>query len=213
MSHSLQPHGLQPTRLLCPWHSLGKNTGMGSHSLLQGISPTQGSNLGLLHCMQIPAHLSHQESAIHIHTFPLFWISFPFRSSQNIEQSSPCYTVGSHYLFFTKGFPGSSVSKESTCKARDPSWITGLGRSPGEEIGYPFQYSWTSLVAQTVKNQPSVPYTWVQFLGWEDPLEEGMATYSTILAWRMPMNRGAWQDCSPWGGKKSEVERFLTGYT
>ena len=50
---SLRPHGLWSTRLLCPWNSPGKNTGMGSHSLLQGIFLTQGSNLGLLHCRQI----------------------------------------------------------------------------------------------------------------------------------------------------------------
>ena len=50
VSDTLQPYGLQPTRLLCPWDSPGKNTEMGSHSLLQGIFMTQGSNLGLLHC-------------------------------------------------------------------------------------------------------------------------------------------------------------------
>ena len=64
-------------------------------------------------------------------------------------------------------------------------------------------------MAQMVKDLPAMRGTWIRSLGWEDPLEEGMVTYSTILAWRMPMNRGAWQDCSPWGGKKSEVERFL----
>ena len=51
------------------------------------------------------------------------------------------------------GFPGSSAGKESICNAEDPSLIPGPGRSPGEMIGYPFQYSWGSLVAQTVKNQ------------------------------------------------------------
>ena len=50
----------------------------------------------------------------------------------------------------------------------------------------------TSLVAQTVKNPPAMQETWVQSLGWEDPLEEGMATYSSILAWRIPTDRGAW---------------------
>ena len=49
-----------------------------------------------------------------------------------------------------------------------------------------------SLGAQTVKNPPAMWETWVQSLGWEDPLEEGMATYSGILAWRIPMDRGAW---------------------
>jgi len=53
---------MEPTRLPCPWNSPGKNIGVGSHSLLQGIFPTQGSNPGLLHCRQILYHLSHQGS-------------------------------------------------------------------------------------------------------------------------------------------------------
>ena len=83
--------------------------------------------------------------------------------------------------------------KKSTCNAGDPSWIPGLERSPGEGIGYPFQYSWASLVAQMVKNLPAMQETWVQSLGWEDPLEEGMATHSSVVAWRIPMDRGTWQ--------------------
>ena len=84
-------------------------------------------------------------------------------------------------------FPGNSAGKESTCNAGDPSSIPG--RSPGEGIGYLLQYSWASLVTQTVKNLPAVQATWVQSLGWEHPLEEGMATHSSILAWRIPMDR------------------------
>ena len=57
VSNSLWPHGLQSTRLLCPWNSLGKNTGVGSCSLLHEFFPTQGSNLDLLHCRQILYHL------------------------------------------------------------------------------------------------------------------------------------------------------------
>ena len=49
------------------------------------------------------------------------------------------------------------------------------------------------MVAQMVKNLPAMWETWVQSLGWEDPLEEGMATHSSILAWRIPMDRGAWR--------------------
>ena len=65
--------------------------------------------------------------------------------------------------------------------------IPGLGRSPGEGVGYPLQYSnWASLVAQLVKNPPAMWETWVRSLGWEDPLEEGKATHSSILAWRIP---------------------------
>ena len=62
LSNSLQPHGLQPPRLLCPWDSPGKNTGVGCHFLLQGIFLTQGLNPGLLQCRQILYHLSHQGS-------------------------------------------------------------------------------------------------------------------------------------------------------
>ena len=79
-----------------------------------------------------------------------------------------------------KGFPGSSTGKESACNAGDPVLIPGLGRSAGEGIGYPLQYSWTSLVAQLVKNPPAMQETWVRSLGWEDPLENGMATHSSI---------------------------------
>ena len=64
--------------------------------------------------------------------------------------------------------------------------IPESGRSTEEGIGYPLQYSWASLVAQLVKNLPAMQETWVQFLGWEDPLEKGKATHSSILAWRIP---------------------------
>ena len=80
----------------------------------------------------------------------------------------------------------SSVGKESTYNAGDPESIPGLGRSTGEGIGYPLQYSQASFVAQLVKNLPAVWETWVQSLGWEDPLEKGKATHSSILAWRIP---------------------------
>ena len=59
------------------------------------------------------------------------------------------------------GFPGGSDGKESACNAGDPGSILGLGRCPGEEIGYPIQYSWPSLVAHTVKNPPTMRETWV----------------------------------------------------
>ena len=89
------------------------------------------------------------------------------------------------------GFPGNSAGKESACNAGDPNLIPGSGRSPGEGIGYPLQYSWSSLMAQTIKNPPAIWETWVQFLGWEDPLEEYLATHSSIPARRISMDRGA----------------------
>ena len=84
-----------------------------------------------------------------------------------------------------RGFLGSSVGKESACNAGDPSLIAGSGRSPGERIGYPFQYSWASLVAQTVKNLPAMQEAWVQSWVGNIPLEKGTATHYIILAWRI----------------------------
>ena len=83
-------------------------------------------------------------------------------------------------------FPDSSVCKEFACNAGDPGSILELRRSPGEGIGYPFQYSWAFLVAQLVKNPPAMQETWVLFLGWEDTLEKEKATHSSNLAWRIP---------------------------
>ena len=107
------------------------------------------------------------------------------------------YSFNQSYLFRVQfhpvcgrllGFPPNhfSVGKESACNAGDPSSIPGLGRSAGEGIGYPLQYSWASLVAQLVKNLSAMWETWVWSLGWEDPLEKRKATHSSILAWRIP---------------------------
>ena len=83
------------------------------------------------------------------------------------------------------GFPDSSFGKESACNAGNPGLIPGSRGSAGEGIGYSHQY-WTSLVAQLVKNPPAMWETWVQSLGWEDPLKKGKVTHSSILTWRIP---------------------------
>ena len=95
--------------------------------------------------------------------------------------------------------PQSSVGKESACNAGDPSSIPGSGRSAGEGIGYPLQYSQASLVAQLVKNLPAMWETWVQSLGWGDPLEKGKASHSSIVAWRIPGT------CTVYGVAKSQT--------
>ena len=74
----------------------------------------------------------------------------------------------------------------------DPCLIPGLGRSTGKGIGHPLQYSWASFLAQLVKNLPVMWKTGVQSLGWEYPLEKGMATYSSILAWGRRLLRVPW---------------------
>ena len=66
-------------------------------------------------------------------------------------------------------------------------------------------------MAQSVKNLPAMQETWVRSLGWEDPLEEGMATHSTILDWKIPMDTGAWRaGYSPWGRKESDTTEQLS---
>ena len=84
------------------------------------------------------------------------------------------------FLFFSDqtfpsswGFLNSSVGKESTRNVGGPGSIPGSRRSIGEGIGYPFQHSWASLVAQLVKNLPTMLETWVRPLRWKDPLEKG----------------------------------------
>ena len=84
------------------------------------------------------------------------------------------------------GFPDSSVDKESARNAEDPSSISGSGRSAGEGIGCPLQYSWAFLVAQLVKDPPGMRETWVWKDPCKDPLEKGKATHSSILGWRIP---------------------------
>ena len=89
--------------------------------------------------------------------------------------------------------------------------IPGLGRSPGEGkgVGYPSCYSWVSLVTKMVKNLPAMQETWVRYLGWEDPLEEGMATHPSILA-----GESTWTEkpvgCSPWDRKEYDATEQLS---
>ena len=110
------------------------------------------------------------------YTFTLLWKS---------HQIFPCLWA-SHSWY--PGFPGFSVGKESACDAGDAGLNPGSGRSPGEgKERHPLQYSRAFLVAQmVVENPPAMQETWVQSLGWDDPLEKGMATHSSILAWRIP---------------------------
>ena len=82
-SDFLRPHRLQPTRLLCPWNSSGKHPGVGSHSLLQRIFPTQGSNPSLPHCEQIPHCLSHQGSPDIVYIFIFILFEF-FKYAQSV---------------------------------------------------------------------------------------------------------------------------------
>ena len=85
----------------------------------------------------------------------------------------------------------------------DPGSIPGSGRSDGEGIACPLQYSWDSLVAQPVKNLPAMQETRVRSLSGEDPLEKGKAAHCRILAWKMP------RTIQSMGGKELDVTERL----
>ena len=87
MSNSLQSHWLKLTRLLCSWNSPGKNTGVGCHFLLQGIFPTQGSNLCLLHWQVDSLPLSHQGS---------LWIRYTHLVFGNLSKWGACMYTHTH---------------------------------------------------------------------------------------------------------------------
>ena len=120
-----------------------------------------------------------------------------------LMQSSFCFRV--YYNHFLGGFPDSSVGKGSACNAGDPSLFPGSGRSTGEGIGYPLQYSWASLVVQLIKNSPTMWETWVRFLAWEDPLEKGKALLTPVF-WPREFHRLY----SPLGHKESDTTQQLS---
>ena len=97
----------------------------------------------------------------------------------------PTYTTGCAFVYLTiQGFPGGSAGKEATCNAGDPGSFPGLGRSTGEGIGYPLQFSWASLVAKTVKNPPAMQEGSIPGLG-RSP-GGGLGNPLHLLAWRIP---------------------------
>ena len=182
VSDSLRAHGLWPARLLCPWDSPGKSTGVGRHCLLQGTFPTQGLNPCLLHVSpawaggcsttnatweaptksrQLASNTGHLISqfwrleVLHqgvtgamlplgprvgsLVTLPSvqWWLQFLGSPTRALDFPPVCRNK----LKTTQGFPGGSDGKGSACHVGDPGSIPGLGRSPGEGNGYPFQYS------------------------------------------------------------------------
>ena len=123
--------------------------------------------------------------------------SHVFKTWTQLAKTREINRIGSHHHINKSGLsfsnPDSSVGKKSSCNAGDPGSIPGSRSFPAEEIRYPLKYFSASLVTQTVvKNSPVMEETRIRSLGWEDLLEEGMANHSSILAWRIPIDRGAW---------------------
>ena len=120
----------------------------------------------------------------------------------NLISGSFAFSKPRLYMWkFSVHFPDSSVGKESTLNAGDPSLIPGSGRFPVEGIDYPFQYSWVSLVDQLVKNLPSVWETWVGKILWRRERLPPRPQYSGLE------NS---MDYSPWGHKESDITERLS---
>ena len=134
------------------------------------------------------------------------WQRQPCRSELQLAvQCSSEYLLSFNLCIADKGgFPGGSAGKESACCAGDPGSIPGLGRSPGEGIGYPLQCSWASLVAQLVKNLPAMRETWVRSLGWEDTLEKEKLPFPVF--WPREFH-GL---CSPWDHQELDITEQLS---
>ena len=111
-----------------------------------------------------------------------------------------------------RSFPCSSAGNKSTCNAEGPSFITGFQSSPGEEIGYPCQYSWCSLVAQLVNNMPAMQETWFQSLDLEIPWRKAWRLTPVFLPRESP-----WREepggYSPWGLKELDTTERLSTYS
>ena len=164
-----------------------------------------------------PASYSHQNSVV------------PVREQKNRSmkqerkpRNNPC-TYSQLTYNGDKIFPGCSVVKNLSANSGEEGSIPGLRRFPGEGIGYPLQYSWASLMAQTVKNLPAMQETWVWSLGQEDPWRRAWQPIPIFLPGKSPMDREAWWATDGakepmglqglqnlWGCKESDMTEWLS---
>ena len=131
-----------------------------------------------------------------VHLFFLVSLCLAHHRSESKQQgvgdiTAPCWGMSRHFdRLYAKlhwaSLIAQLVKNRQQCRRSRFGSIPESGRSAGEGIGYLLQYSWASLVAQLVKYPPAIWETWVRFLGWDDPLEKGKATHSSILACRIP---------------------------
>ena len=160
-------------------------------------------SLGISNFLKEISSLSHSIIFFTLISEEGFLIS-PWYSLEHCIQMGISFLFSFAFPFSSFSFPGGSVGKVSAYNAGDRGSIPGLGRSPREGNGNPLQYSCPpkekglkeifrldSVVAQMVKKMPAMRETWIPFLGWEDLLEKGMATHSSIL--ENPRNREVWR--------------------
>ena len=200
MSDSLRPHGLYPARLICPRSPPGTNTGVGSHSLLQRIFPTQGSNPCLLPCRRSLYCLSHQGSP----RWCLYLIKWKYQRLLNTYSEVASIPVE------PKHYHDSITSSVICLQKLGDRWnhIPSLVHSGLNSYFFSIKNVWSSqLVSQMVKNLSAVQEIWVWSLHQEDSLEKGMATHSSIHAWRIPQTEKP--AGLPWGHKESNTTEQL----
>ena len=185
MSGSVRPQRRQPTRLPHPWDSPGKNTGVGCHFLLQCMKVKSESEVAqscptlsdLMDC-SLPGSSIHGIFQARVLEWAAIEIvqTFPKLLSLNVKcLSYREHVVGSCFYIQSYNFcPLIGKFNPFTFKI-----ILIL-------LDLPMPFCYVFWVAQLVKNPPAVTKTWVQSLGWEDPLEKGTASHSSILAWRIP---------------------------
>ena len=130
-----------------------------------------------------PGYSSHTDST---HLFTSGWHDLPFKTPVGLDQNSGDQIWPQFYQMHEHNHCGALVLRCPQHQTFPDPWIEEL--LPWPLLLCIYTYS----LAQTVKNLPAMQETWVRSLDWEDPLEEGMATHSSILAWRIPMDRGAW---------------------
>ena len=154
-----------PSPVLCQRRLSRKSSSMGSNeSIPHNVT---GDHWGLLHLYGLPSHtaLPHDPS---------------YRCPQPLSPILSCLGFQA-FLWLVTGRWDSREHHHGVYRVLWTWW-----GAPGEGIGCPLQYSWAFLMAQLVNNPPAMWETWIRSLGWEDPLEKGMATHSSVLAWRIP---------------------------
>ena len=169
----LQPHGLLPARLLCPWNYLGKNTGVGSPSLLQGIFLTQGSNSGLLPSWQILYHLSHKGSPLRANLWTKSWVPiFPVitwvcQSGFSPEnRNSPLYSRNRGVCSKFEIYTITGRARETWRESHHWSGWFGATWKPLQISGYSGEFLSTvpMCIIKLSGLQSAAPYIWIPCL-------------------------------------------------
>ena len=188
MSNSLQPYGLQPSRLLCPWDSPGKNTVLGYHNLLQGIFLTQGSNQHLLCLLNWQAgSLSlapPEKPSKYIGDFVSRSNFLPFAFFLIYFNLNLIFEYAKH-LHGSQNKAALKKTTQGSLICISPNFLFFYSLNSNLSDVEQFLFPGSSAGKESACNAGGP----VGFLGWEDPLEEGLATHSSTLAWRLPMDR------------------------